>query len=157
MVTLVVGVIIYGLQTPTLLNQNILPTNSDTNTTAPTNTNTGNVGLANPASTNCQNVGGRSQIVTKEDGSQYSVCYFEDNRQCEEWALLRGDCPVGGFKITGYVTIAAQYCAITGGTYTITKAAPEMLYDQEQGNCQLKDGTMCDVWKFYNGQCPGVQ
>jgi putative hemolysin len=31
---------------------------------------------------------------------QYGVCFFEDNRQCEEWALLRGDCPVGGKKVT---------------------------------------------------------
>jgi hypothetical protein len=29
-------------------------------------------------------------------------------------------CPVGGIKVTGYVTPAAQYCAITGGEYTIT-------------------------------------
>ena len=45
---------------------------------------------------------------------------FEDNRQCEEWALLNGDCPVGGLKVTGTSHRPAQYCAITGGAYTIT-------------------------------------
>jgi putative hemolysin len=78
------------------------------------------------------------------------VCYFEDNRQCEEWALLRGDCPVGGLKVTGYITPAAQYCVITGGTYAITGNNGA---DDEQGTCTLKDGTICDVWDYYNGAC----
>ena len=43
---------------------------------------------------------------------QYGVCMFEDNRQCEEWALMHGDCPVGGLKITGYENEAEVYCAI---------------------------------------------
>jgi hypothetical protein len=32
------------------------------------------------------------------------VCVFGDNRQCEEWALMRGQCPAGGIRVTGYVT-----------------------------------------------------
>ena len=60
------------------------------------------------------------------------MCYFEDNRQCEEWALLRGDCPVGGVKVTGYATPAARYCAITGGTYTVTGKSGAV---DEQGTC----------------------
>jgi len=59
-------------------------------------------GLANPASVNCTQGGGTLDIRTRPDGGQYGVCVFEDNRQCEEWALLRGDCPAGGLKITGY-------------------------------------------------------
>jgi len=35
--------------------------------------------------------------------------------QCEEWAMARGECPVGGVKVSGYNTSAARYCAITGG------------------------------------------
>lgn len=75
------------------------------------------VGLANPASTNCIEQGGAIDIRERGDGGQYGVCFFEDNLQCEEWAMLRGDCPVGGLHITGYATDAAVYCAITGGTY----------------------------------------
>ena len=44
----------------------------------------------------------------RRDGGQYGICFFDDNRQCEEWALLRGDCPVGGLKVTGYITPAAN-------------------------------------------------
>ena len=64
--------------------------------------------VANPASANCVSKGGKLIIDRRGDGGDYGVCLFEDNRQCEEWALFRGECPVGGIKVTGYVT-AANY------------------------------------------------
>jgi dipeptidase D len=109
--------------------------------------------LPNPASENCVAQGGTLSIQTREDGGQYGICLFEGNRQCEEWALLRGDCPVGGVKVTGYSTAAAVYCAITGGEYAITGNAGA---DDEQGTCTFRDGIQCDVWTYYNGTCrPG--
>ena len=33
--------------------------------------------------------------------------------------MFRGECPVGGLRVTGYITPAARYCAITGGRYTV--------------------------------------
>jgi putative hemolysin len=66
----------------------------------------GGVGLANLASQNCVAQGGTLRIEERGDLGQFGVCYFEDNRQCEEWALLRGECPVGGVKVTGYTTEA---------------------------------------------------
>jgi putative hemolysin len=105
---------------------------------------------ANPASVNCVEQGGTLSIEERGDGGQYGVCAFEDKRQCEEWALLRGDCPVGGVKVTGYATPAARYCAITGGAYTITGNSGA---DDEQGTCTLKDGARCDAWDYYNGTC----
>lgn len=107
-------------------------------------------GIANPASENCVAQGGTLSITERGDGGQYGICYFEDNRQCEEWALLRGDCPVGGLKVTGYVTPAATYCAITGGEYAVTGNSGQ---EDEQGTCTFKNGTSCDVWAYYNGQC----
>ena len=110
--------------------------------------------LANPASENCAAVGGKLSIENRTDGEKYGVCLFEDNRQCEEWALLRGDCPVGGVKVTGYVTEAGRYCAISGGTYAITGSNGA---SDEQGTCTLKDGTQCNAWDYYNGKCgPGA-
>jgi putative hemolysin len=106
--------------------------------------------IANPASVNCTKLGGTLSIKTRPDGGQYGVCYFEDNRQCEEWALFHGDCPVGGLKITGYVTEAAQFCAITGGKYTITG---NVNTDQEQGTCTFKSGKVCDAAQYFAGTC----
>jgi putative hemolysin len=106
--------------------------------------------LANPASENCVAVGGTWSIENRVGGGQFGICLFEDNRQCEEWALLRGDCPVGGVKVTGYTTPAAVYCAITGGEYAITGNAGA---EDEQGTCTFKDGSLCDAWDYYDGQC----
>jgi putative hemolysin len=111
----------------------------------------GQAAMPNPASLYCIEQGGRMMLKTRGDGGAFGVCYFEDNRQCEEWALLRGDCPVGGRKITGYITEAAQYCAITGGEYTVTdESGPP---EDEQGTCTFPNGTVCDVWEYYNGEC----
>jgi putative hemolysin len=106
--------------------------------------------IANPASENCVEQGGTLVIEERGDGGQYGVCTFEDNRQCEEWAMLRGDCPVGGIKVTGYVTPAAVYCAITGGEYQVTGSSNT---EQEQGTCTFKNGQTCDVWEYFAGEC----
>jgi Tol biopolymer transport system component/putative hemolysin len=111
-------------------------------------------GIANPASENCTKQGGTLTIEERGDGGQFGVCTFEDNRQCEEWALLHGDCPVGGVKVTGYVTPAGRYCAITGGEYAVTEDSGD---SGEQVACAFKDGSQCDAWDYYNGECtPGA-
>ncbi|CAG1009214.1 hypothetical protein ANAEL_03775 [Anaerolineales bacterium] len=107
--------------------------------------------IANPASVNCVKQGGTLSIQKRGDGGEYGVCIFEDNRQCEEWALMRGDCPVGGVKITGYITVPSQYCVITGGTYTITNTGNED--GHERGDCTFKNGNKCDADDYFNGTC----
>ncbi|MDD4412521.1 MAG: DUF333 domain-containing protein [Patescibacteria group bacterium] len=100
-------------------------------------------GLANPASTNCQDKGGKVVIEKKDDGSEYGLCYFDDNRACEEWAMLRGDCPIGGRKTTGYDTIAQKFCAWSGGKTLAT----------ENAVCTFGDGSTCLADDFYKGTC----
>lgn len=99
--------------------------------------------LANPASVNCAKLGGTLAIRTRPDGGQYGVCVFEDNRQCEEWALLRGHCPQGGLKITGYENEAQIYCAITGGKV-----------DMQAGTCLSPEGKPCGLDEYFSGRCP---
>ena len=108
------------------------------------------IGMPNPASQNCVAQGGKLEIEQRGDGGQFGVCTFEDNRQCEEWALMRGECPAGGVKVTGYNTDAARYCAITGGKYTVTGTTPDGM---EAGDCTLPSGEVCYVWHYYNGIC----
>ncbi|SOZ37379.1 DUF333 domain-containing protein [Cupriavidus neocaledonicus] len=52
------------------------------------------IGMANPASVNCAQRGGKLQIVTTPAG-QTGLCTFPSGRQCEEWALMRGECTPG--------------------------------------------------------------
>ena len=104
---------------------------------------TENTGLANPASVNCTKEGGQIVIETKPDGGQYGLCFFDDNRACEEWAMLRGECPVGGRKTTGYDTDAQKFCAWSGGQ-TIA---------EDNAVCTFKDGSVCPDEAFYAGTC----
>jgi putative hemolysin len=99
--------------------------------------------LANPASINCTKQGGTLAIETNGAGGQYGLCQFEDNMACEEWALYRGECPVGGLKTTGYDNIEEKYCAWLGGkTFAVPNA-----------KCNLPNGHTCDNAALYNGTC----
>ena len=89
-------------------------------------------------------------IEQRGDGGEFGVCTFEDNRQCEEWALLNGACPVGGRKVTGYLTPAARYCAITGGQYADNGATSAA---NEQGICTFPSGSSCPAADYFNGKC----
>ena len=99
--------------------------------------------IANPASVYCVNQGGNLIIKSKEDGSEYGLCYFEDNRACEEWAMLKGECPIGGVKTTGFDTIAQSFCAWSGGKTFAT----------ENAVCSFDDGSTCLVDDFYHDIC----
>jgi putative hemolysin len=101
------------------------------------------VKLGNPASANCTKVGGTLSIEKRGDGGEYGLCHFQENRACEEWALLRGECPVGGRKTTGFDTIDQNYCAWLGGNTTaVTNSV-----------CTFKNGSQCSTKEFYNGTC----
>lgn len=106
--------------------------------------------LANPASVRCVEQGGALEIEKRPDGGQYGVCTFVDNYQCEEWALFRGECPKGGLRVTGYVTSAGRFCAITGGRYA---ASSPPAAAAEKGVCSLPGGKTCDADAYYAGTC----
>ena len=99
--------------------------------------------IANPASVNCSKQGGNLMIQKRGDGGEYGLCTFEDGKACEEWALMRGNCPNGGIKTTGFDTVDQQYCAWSGGE---TFAVPNSV-------CTFKDGSKCSTEAFYNGTC----
>lgn len=101
------------------------------------------IGLANPASVNCEQHGGTLSIQKRSDGGEYGLCTFEDAYACEEWALYRGDCPVGGVRTTGYDTVAQKYCAWVGGQ---TLAEPNAV-------CTFPDGSTCKNNDLFDGYC----
>ena len=112
---------------------------------------TAGVRLTNPASKNCVDKGGTLAIEENPSGGQFGVCSFPENHQCEEWAMLRGHCPVGGIKVTGYVTPAARFCGITGGEYSTTGVSNTAA---ETGTCVLPSGEKCDADAYFRRTCP---
>lgn len=131
----------------------IEPTETAQPTEAAQPTAEGTLDITNPASVNCRDQGGTLVIEERGDLGQIGVCVFDGNRQCEEWALMRGDCPVGGVRVTGYATEAGRFCAITGGVYAVTG---ESNADEQQSTCTFPDSSQCNAWDYYNGACnPG--
>lgn len=51
------------------------------------------VGMANPASVYCVELGGKSVIETDSAGGQTGICHLPDGTKVEEWALYRRDHP----------------------------------------------------------------
>ncbi|MCK9459821.1 MAG: DUF333 domain-containing protein [Proteobacteria bacterium] len=50
--------------------------------------------LANPASVNCEEKGGKLEMRTEPAG-QFGVCVFPDGSRCEEWRFFRDECKQG--------------------------------------------------------------
>jgi putative hemolysin len=107
------------------------------------------IGLANPAAVHCVNLG------YKLDNEQ---CVFLDGSSCEEWAFFRGECsaptpkpapapsctpipgPSGGGSGFGLANPASVYCTALGYTWS-------------DGQCAFSDGTSCEEWSFFRGEC----
>jgi len=106
--------------------------------------------IPNPASQSCVNQGGELSIEESGSGGQFGVCTFQDGKQCEEWALFRGECPVGGVDVSGFVTPAGRFCAITGGEYA---AIANQGTADETGTCAFKNGKTCDARELFEGNC----
>lgn len=112
----------------------------------------GGAAMANPASENCVKVGGMFSVETDPNGGQYGVCTFSNGNQCEEWALLRGECPSGGVSVQAFSSPQGRYCAIRGGSYKVTKAGDVRT---EVGSCTPFGSTeACDGAAYWFGKCP---
>lgn len=99
--------------------------------------------IANPASQNCISKGGNLEIKKNPGGSEYGVCTFSEGKQCEEWALYRGDCPEGGVEVKEEKDEAIVFCLISGGKYSA-----------KEKECELKSGKKCLASDYFSGNCP---
>jgi parallel beta-helix repeat protein len=52
------------------------------------------IGMANPASVYCKDLGNINEIRDMPDGSQVGFCIFPDSSECEEWGFLEGKCGI---------------------------------------------------------------
>jgi putative hemolysin len=121
-------------------------------TPAPTPTGTPS-GMPNPAATACVQAGLTYEIRTNTtDGSQYGVCIMKDGTVCDEWAYFRKECPAPAVTTpgTGMANPSAVYCEEQNMTYEI-RTNPD---GSQTGVCILSDGTECDGWEYYRGDCP---
>jgi len=118
----------------------------------------GQTGMANPASVNCGNIGGTTEIKTNADGSQYGMCTFTNGTTCEEWALYRGEGCKAGAEVsaaatkapsnqTGMANPASVNCVNIGGKIEIKDSAAG-----QYGMCTFTNGTTCEEWALFRGE-----
>ena len=113
--------------------------------------------IANPASAYCKEQGFKLEIRTAQDGSQYGVCMFENDSECEEWAYYRGECKPGDMEVAppptatpaGIANPASTYCVEQGGASEIRTAEDGSQY----GVCSFPDGSECEEWAFFREEC----
>lgn len=92
------------------------------------------IGLANPASVYCEEMGYALEMQETEEGT-VGVCVFPDGEECEEWGFLAGRCG------TDY-----SYCAQNG--YTIQSRENSNI-----ATCQFPDGSSCPEFEYFSGEC----
>jgi putative hemolysin len=112
-------------------------------------------GMPNPASVNCINNGGKLVITKDATGGELGMCTLSDGAICEEWAYMRGECPEPASAkpgAEGMANPASVNCVNNGGTLRIDKDAT----GAEMGICTLSDGTECEEWAYYRGECKAV-
>lgn len=95
----------------------------------------------NIASENCIKIGGILKKEKTGKGTEFGVCYFDDGKACEEWALMNKDCPIGGVDTSMYDSDAEKLCLWLGAKI-----------DKENDNCIFKYVT-CKINDLYNEKC----
>ena len=114
--------------------------------------------MPNPASVYCEENGGRLELREDGSGSVAGVCIFSDGSECDEWAFFRGDCKPGDSPATSAATPipgpnlpnpASAYCEQQGYRSKIVTAAG----GSQSGVCVFPDGSECDDWAYYRGEC----
>ena len=106
--------------------------------------------IANPASEYCINQSGKLDI-RKTDAGEVGVCVFDDGSECEEWALMRGECKPGQPPAVGMPNPASENCIKQGGKLDIRNTDAG-----EVGVCVFDDGSECEEWALMRGECqPG--
>jgi len=105
--------------------------------------------MPNPASKYCVEQGGKVEIRTTE-GGEVGYCVFPDGSECEEWAFFRGECKPE-VPVIGMPNPASKYCVEQGGKVEIRTTE-----GGEVGYCVFPDGSECEEWAFFRGECaPG--
>ncbi len=132
----------------------------------------------NPASVKCEEDGHNLQIRKDEDGNEYGVCLFSDSTECEEWAYYNGECAPGDCDKwencsktqenesgttrtnenentnTQLANPASEKC-VNDGYYLQIRTDEN---GGQYGVCMFTDGSECEEWAYYRGECePGQE
>lgn len=119
-------------------------------------------GMANPASTYCAQLGGRSVNRYDSDGGARGYCHLRDGREVDEWQLYRERGRTadrrgynddrrgwGGYddRANGYGAAASSYCTRSGGRYYTARPTTG---GAMRGWCRTRDGRTWDAQQLFD-------
>jgi len=111
--------------------------------------------IANPASVNCGQIGGTTEIKKDASGGEYGMCTFANGTSCEEWSLFRNEGCKAGVDAAATTAASANManpasvaCVNAGGSLEIKKDAT----GGEYGMCTFANGTSCEEWALFRGE-----
>ncbi len=90
------------------------------------------VGIPNPASFYCQEMGYELELRESAGGTE-GICILPDGKECEEWEFLAGGC-----------AIEWTFCQRQGSNIQ----AGELM-----GVCVFQDGSSCPEYDFFIDEC----
>ena len=114
--------------------------------------------MPNPASVHCEQNGGKLELRQDASGGITGVCVFPDGSKCEEWAYFRRECKPGNSPVSPIPTPspesklpnpASVLCEQHGNQLEIVTAAD----GSQTGVCIFPDGSTCDEWAYFRGEC----
>jgi putative hemolysin len=91
------------------------------------------IGMANPASVYCQELGYKLKMRETEEGT-IGVCIFPDGEECEEWDFLSGRC-------------GQEYSFCVKEGYTLKDTGGNI------AECVFPGGSSCPEYDFFTGDC----
>jgi len=90
------------------------------------------IGIPNPASFYCQEMGYELELRESEGGTE-GICIMPNGAECEEWEFLAGGC-----------SIEWTFCQRQG--YNIREG-------DDGAICTFNDGSSCPEYEFFIGEC----
>ena len=113
--------------------------------------------MPNPASVFCEENGGKLEFRQDASGGTVGICVFPDGSECEEWAYMRGECqPQGAVTpaepasaVANMPNPASVFCEENGGKLELRQDAS----GGTMGICVFPDGSECDEWAYFRGEC----
>ncbi len=123
-------------------------------TEATTDTTESPLDMPNPASKFCIEQGYQLELRTDASGT-VGYCVFPDSSECEEWAFYRGECGPADTTFESPLDLAnpaSVFCEEKGYELELRTDSNGTV-----GYCVFPDGTECEEWAFYRGECgPGT-